>query len=383
MIFDLDTDRVKNRPGIKWQRHGPDVMAAWVADMDVEVPDFIIDAIKKRIDTGGLGYDFYDEPIPVIEAFVNRMQAKFNWEISGDDVIRQHDVVQSVQWAINVLTEPGSGIVLQTPAYPPFYKSIEDLGRTMIPNPLRVSDEDGWQLDLDHLSEVASKSNVRTLILCHPHNPCGVVFSESDLQAIYSIAEENDLLVISDEIHSDLVYEPNKHIPAASINDIAKQRTVTVTAATKTFNIAGLRMAFMHTASDEHGPLLKAIPPRLFGGINGLGQIATVAGWEHGDAWISELLSGLDRNRQMLSELIDEHLPGVIYHQPKATYLSWLDCNNLGLGDDPGSVFLEKASVRLNPGLDFGESGAGFVRLNFATSPELLTNTLERMGSIL
>ena len=171
MIFDLDTDRVKNRPGIKWQRHGPDVMAAWVADMDVEVPDFIIDAIKKRIDTGGLGYDFYDEPIPVIEAFVNRMLAKFNWEISGDDVIRQHDVVQSIQWAINVLTEPGSGIVLQTPAYPPFYKSIEDLGRVVISNTLRVSDEHGRHLDLDHLSEVAKRSNVRTLMLCHPHNP--------------------------------------------------------------------------------------------------------------------------------------------------------------------------------------------------------------------
>ena len=347
MIFDLDLDRVRNRPGIKWERHGNDVLSAWVADMDVEVPSFITEAVIERVESGGLGYGFYDEPIPVLEAFKNRMHKAFNWEIQTSDVIRVHDVIQGLEWAIRTLSPVGSGIVVLTPVYPPFYSTIEASGRHWVANPL-LATEDGWALDFDHLESVAADPEVSTLLLCHPHNPCGLVMTQEDLAKIVDIAERNDLVVVSDEIHCDLVYTPHRHVPAASISELASQRTVTITAATKTFNMAGLRMAFVHTESERYGPQLKEISTRMIGGINGLGQVATVAGWEHGDDWIAELVAGLDHNRHLLSDLLSELLPGVVYRRPQATYLSWLDCRELDLGDNPAELFLSRGQVALN-----------------------------------
>ena len=380
MIFDLNLDRVRNRPGIKWERHGSDVLSAWVADMDVEVPDFIKEAVIERVNTGGLGYGFYDEPIPVLEAFKLRMLHAFDWDVDTSDVLRVHDVIQGLEWVLHTLTPPGSGIVVQTPVYPPFYSSVEGTGRTWVANPL-LETKTGWALDFDHLDEVAAQDNVSALLLCHPHNPCGYVMTPTDLAQVVEIADRNDLLVISDEIHCDLVYSPRRHIPAASISEVAAQRTVTLTAATKTFNMAGLRMAFVHSSSQQYSPQLKEIRSRMIGGINGLGQVATVAGWEHGDAWIEELVAGLDHNRHLLSELLSEHLPQVRYRPPEATYLAWLDCRELDLGDDPAEVFMSRGKVALNSGLDFGVEGAGHVRLNFATSPEMLAMIIERMAS--
>ena len=380
MIFDLNLERVRNRPGIKWERHGSDVLAAWVADMDVEVPDFIKEAVVARINEGGLGYGFYDEPIPVLEAFKSRMSHAFDWNVETSDVLRVHDVIQGLEWVLDTLTPPGSGIVLQTPVYPPFYSRVEGTGRTWVANPL-MEPEDGWALDVDPLDQVAERDDVSALLLCHPHNPCGYVMTSTDLVQIIEIADRHDLVVISDEIHCDLVYSPHEHIPAASVSELAAQRTVTLTAATKTFNMAGLRMAFVHSSSQQYLPQLKEIRPRMIGGINGLGQVATVAGWEQGDAWIAELVEGLDHNRHLLGELLSEHLPQVRYRPPEATYLAWLDCRELDLGEDPAETFLSRGKVVLNSGLDFGVEGAGHVRLNFATSPEMLTMIVERMAS--
>jgi cystathionine beta-lyase len=380
VIFDLNLDRVRNRPGIKWERHGNDVLSAWVADMDVEVPDFIKQAVIERIEVGGLGYGFYDEPIPVLEAFKSRMNTAFGWNVETEDVMRVHDVIQGLEWVLHTLTPPGSEIVVQTPVYPPFYSSVEGIGRKWVANPLLES-EKGWALDFDHLAEVAKGDNVSALLLCHPHNPCGYVMTPADLAQIIEIADANNLLVISDEIHCDLVYSPHRHVPTASISELAAQRTVTLTAATKTFNMAGLRMAFIHSSSRQYSPQLNEIRPRMIGGINGLGQVATVAGWEKGDAWIAELVAGLDHNRHLLSELLKEHLPEIRYRPPQATYLSWLDCRELDLGDDPAETFMSRGKVALNSGLDFGIEGTGHVRLNFATSPEMLTMIVERMAS--
>ena len=379
MIFDLNLDRVRNRPGIKWERHGNEVLSAWVADMDVEVPDFIKEAIIERIEVGGLGYGFYDEPIPVLEAFKSRMDTAFGWAVDTEDVMRVHDVIQGLEWVLQTLTPPGSDIVVQTPVYPPFYSSVEGTGRNWVANPL-LENEEGWALDFDHLAEVAARENVSALLLCHPHNPCGYVMTPADLVQIIEIADRNNLLVISDEIHCDLVYAPHQHVPTASVSELASERTVTLTAATKTFNMAGLRMAFIHSASQQYAPQLKEIRPRMIGGINGLGQVATVAGWEKGEAWIAGLVEGLDHNRNLLAELLSAHLPQIRYRPPQATYLAWLDCRELGLGDDPAETFMSRGKVALNSGLDFGVEGTGHVRLNFATSPEMLTMIVERMA---
>lgn len=379
MIFDLDAERVRNRPGIKWGREGPDVLAAWVADMDVELPAVVLDAVRERIDSGGLGYDFYDQPIPVLRVFAKRMGEAFGWQVDPLDVVRVHDVIQGLELAITHCTEPGDGIIFQTPAYPPFFSSVEGHGRRVVPNPL-IRHDDGWKLDLDHFESVASAPDVTAVILCQPHNPCGMVLDADDIAAVVDIAEQHDLVVISDEIHCDLVYAPRRHIPVASVSELAAERTVTVTAATKSFNMAGLRMAFLHSASSRYGPIVKKIPKRLIGGIGILGQVATIAGWTEALDWLDELVAGLDANRHLLAELLAERLPEVRYRPPDATYLAWLDCTELGLGDDPASVFLGRGRVYLNSGLDFGLEGAGHVRLNFATAPAMLDEATARMA---
>ena len=379
MIFDLDAERVRNRPGIKWGREGPDVLAAWVADMDVELPAVVLDAVRERIDSGGLGYDFYDQPIPVLRVFAKRMGEAFGWQVDPVDVVRVHDVIQGLELAITCCTEPGDGVIFQTPAYPPFFSSVEGHGRRVVPNPL-IRHDDGWQLDLDHFESVAAAADVTAVILCQPHNPCGMVLDADDIAAVIDIAERHDLVVISDEIHCDLVYAPRRHIPVASVSELASERTVTVTAATKSFNMAGLRMAFLHSASSRYGPIIKNIPKRLIGGIGILGQVATIAGWTEALDWLDELVAGLDSNRRLLAELLAERLPEVRYRPPDATYLAWMDCSELGLGDDPASVFLGRGRVYLNSGLDFGHEGAGHVRLNFATSPAMLDEATARMA---
>ena len=379
MIFDLDAERVRNRPGIKWGREGPDVLAAWVADMDVELPAVVLDAVRERIDSGGLGYDFYDQPIPVLRVFAKRMSEAFGWQVDPLDVVRAHDVIQGLELAITYCTEPGDGVIFQTPAYPPFFSSVEGHGRRVVPNPL-IRHDDGWQLDLDHFESVASAPNVTAVILCQPHNPCGMVLDADDIAAVIDVAERHDLVVISDEIHCDLVYAPRRHIPVASVSELASECTVTVTAATKSFNMAGLRMAFLHSESSRYGPIIKNIPKRLIGGIGILGQVATIAGWTEALDWLDELVAGLDANRRLLAELLAERLPEVRYRPPDATYLAWMDCSELGLGDDPASVFLGRGRVYLNSGLDFGPEGAGHVRLNFATSPAMLDEATARMA---
>ncbi|MCY3947972.1 MAG: PatB family C-S lyase [Acidimicrobiaceae bacterium] len=382
MIFDLDAERVRNRPGIKWGREGPDVLAAWVADMDVEPPAVVLDAVRERIDSGGLGYDFYDQPIPVLRVFAKRMGEAFGWQVDPLDVVRVHDVIQGLELAITCCTEPGDGVIFQTPAYPPFFSSVEGHGRRVVPNPL-IRHDDGWRLDLDHFESVASAPDVTAVILCQPHNPCGMVLDADDIAAVIDIAERHDLVVISDEIHCDLVYAPRRHLPVASVSELASERTVTVTAATKSFNMAGLRMAFLHSASSRYGPIVRKIPKRLIGGIGILGQVATIAGWTEALDWLDELVAGLDSNRRLLAELLAERLPEVRYWPPDATYLAWMDCSELGLGDDPASVFLGRGRVYLNSGLDFGPEGAGHVRLNFATSPAMLDEATARMAKAL
>ncbi len=357
------------------------MVAAWVADMDVEMPPAVLDAVRQRIASGGLGYDFYDPPITVLDVFAQHMSEAFGWQVDPGDVVRVHDVIQGLELAITRCTQPGDGIIFQTPAYPPFFSSVEGHGRRVVPNPLKRHDS-GWQLDLDHLESAASAPDVTALILCQPHNPCGLVLDADDISAVIGIAEQHDLVVISDEIHCDLVYAPKRHSPVASVSELASQRTVTVTAATKSFNMAGLRMAFLHSASTRYGPIIASIPKRLIGGIGILGQVATIAGWTEALDWLEELLAGLDSNRRLLAELLGERLPEVLYRPPDATYLAWLDCRALELGNDPAAAFLDRGQVYLNSGLDFGPQGAGHVRLNFATSPEMLDEATARMAKV-
>jgi len=232
---------------------------------------------------------------------------------------------------------------------------------------------------VDAAVEVIARERPAVMILCHPHNPTGRVFTRDELRLLADAAQEYDVWVISDEIHSDLVYAPALHIPFAAVSDTAARRCATVTSASKAFNLAGLRWAVLHAGPDVLDATIREHPSHWFGAPNQFAVEATVAAWEDGDEWLTAVRDVLNENRHVLSELLARHLPGVGYTPPEATYLAWLDCSCLGAGDAPYVLFRSRG-VEVSPGPQFGDGGDAYVRLNFATSPAVLASVVAAMG---
>lgn len=365
----LDPERLATRPGVKWQLR-PGHLAAWVADMDFPVAPAVTERLSKLLADGALGYPNWGSgPSPAARQFVVRMGQRYGWEPDVERVRDVADVLQGVRLAVGMLTDPGDAIALHLPAYHPFLHSLRDMDRRLVAAPF----------DLDALEETLRAERPRALILCHPHNPTGHVFERDELSRIAVLAEEFDLVVISDEIHSDLVYEPHRHIPFASLGDDIAARTVTVTSSSKAFNLAGLRWAVMHVGVERFDSSLRTYPDHWFGAANVAGVEAAVAAWTNGDEWLAAVMAVLDENRHRLSELLATHLPEVKYEPPEATYLAWLDCRAIGSGDEPRELFMSRG-VDLSPGMQFGEPGSGFVRLNFATSPSMVERIVTAMA---
>jgi cysteine-S-conjugate beta-lyase len=370
----LDVATLRTRPGTKWRR--PDGrLAAWVADMDFPVAPAIRERLIELASTD-VGYPDWKHSgrshLPLL--FAERMATRMAWTPDVSRLWELDDVIQGVRIAVHHLTEPGDGVVLHTPAYPPFLDTIEKMGRELVAVP--------YPFDHHALDRQLDAQRARLMILCHPHNPTGHVFDEHELGAIAEVARRHDLAVVSDEIHADLVFEPHRHVPFESLGADVSRRTVTVTSASKAFNLAGLRWAIMHTGSDRLHQAMSAVPPHYFGAPNIMGVAATEAAWLHGDEWLAAVRVVLDENRQQLAGLVRRHLPGVDYRVPDATYLAWLDCRALELGDDPAATFRDHG-VELSRGPTFGAEGIGHVRLNFATSPAVLDRIVTTMGSAL
>lgn len=374
---------VAGRPGIKW-RHPDERIAAWVADMDFPIAPAIIERLRDRVSTD-VGYPHWQaigrSPLP--ERFAARMGRRFGWSPDPGHLHEMVDVMQGVEVAIHHLTAPGDAVVLHTPAYPPFLATIERSDRRLVDVPAR-STPDGFVWDYDELDVRLSgrrsdQGRPRLWLLCHPHNPTGRVFTRPELARIAELAERHDLVVVSDEIHSELVHRPNGHVPFASLGPDVARRTVTVTSSSKAFNLAGMRWAIVHAGVERLHRCLEALPVHYLGAPNLLAVEATDAAWSEGDAWQRAVLGQLDTNRALLGELLAEHLPDVGYRAPESTYLAWLDCRALEFGDDPAATFRERG-VELSPGPTFGALGAGFARLNFATSPAVLEAVVTRMA---
>jgi cystathionine beta-lyase len=368
----LGIEQARSRPGIKWQLHAADY-AAWVADMDFPIAPVIRDRLIAVADAD-VGYPLWagkGRVSPARMAFVERMTNRYGWSPEQSWLYELSDVIQGVRVAVQHLTAPGDGIVLHTPAYHPFLDTITSMQRRIVrvPSPF----------DHDALEAALTREPARLMILCHPHNPTGHVFTRPELERIADIAARHDLVVISDEIHADLVHEPHGHVPFESLGPEVAARTITVTSPSKAFNLAGLRWAIMHSGSAAMRSILDALPPHYLGAPNVMAVEATVAAWTAGDAWLDAVLAVLGENRRALCELLASHLPEVRYTPPEATYLAWLDCRDLGAGDDPAATFRER-SVELSPGPQFGIEGQGFVRLNFATSPSILAATIAAMA---
>jgi cysteine-S-conjugate beta-lyase len=282
------------------------------------------------------------------------------------------DVMAGIVETLRVLTEPGDGVVINPPVYAPFFDGIPEAGRRIVEVPIA----DG-EIDLDGL-DAAFAAGARAFLMSSPHNPTGRVFDRAHLERVAELAARHDVVVLSDEIHAPLTLPGAVHTSFAALGD---SRSVVLTSASKAFNLPGLKCAIAIAGSDAVGRELDRLPEEVHYRAGMLGVIGSQAALEHGDAWLDALLAELDDNRRRITALLAEHVPGIGYRPPDASFLAWLDCRALGLGDDPAAAFLERGRVALEPGLRFGAPGRGFARLNFGTSEELLSEAVRRMSA--
>jgi cysteine-S-conjugate beta-lyase len=380
--LDVTAGWLRAKPGIKWRVTGPGELAAWVADMDFPPPPAVREALTELAAGGDLGYPswLHDEGSPVREAFAARMSARHGWKPDPAHAREFTDIIQGLQAVLFAATRPGDAVAMHVPAYPPFLSTLETMGRRLVPVPVERTGQGGWSFDPQRLARDVAASGARALVLVNPHNPSGRSFSRAELDAIAAVAGERDLLVIADEVHADLTYPPAVHTPFGSLPGAA-ERTVTLTSATKAFNLAGIRCAVAHVGPAAVRSAFAKLPPLMFGAVSASGVAATLAAWERGDDWLEAVLRRLAANREIIARALGPL--GIGYHPPEATYLAWLDCRPMGLPADPAAFFLDAAKVRLSPGPDFGPGGDGFARLNFATSEPVLTEICGRMAAAL
>ena len=370
---------LRQRTSIKWQAYGPDVLPAWIADMDFAIAPSIHAALEDALARGDLGYPQSYAKSGLDEVFCARMQARYQWQVAPRQVEFFSDVVQVIYLSLLTLTEPGDGIVIQTPIYPPFLNAVAETERRADICPL-VQQPRGYQIDFDALHR---KIDARTklLLLCHPHNPTGRAYTRVELEGLAEFVLRHNLLVISDEIHADLMLDTRTHIPFASLSEEIAARTITLTSPSKPFNIAGLCLAVAVFGSEELRRRFLRIPAHVRGGRSALGMAAAFAAWTTAQPWLDATLAQLRKNRTRVAEYCARHWPQVKHVPPEATFLGWLDFRSLKLGMEPQRFFLEQAQVALGDGPAFGAAGEGFVRLNFATSPAILDEVLTRMNA--
>jgi len=371
MIETPPVEALRRRSGRKWAGVPADVLPAWIADMDFLPAAAITRTLEEAVRLGDFGYGPTAKASGLAEAFSAWAERRWSWQVDPADMMPMPDVVGGIANCIEALTDPGDAILVQTPAYPPLLGSVRVAGRTLIEQAI-----DRGPIDFDALDAALGRHKVRMLLFCHPHNPLGRVFAADELRAVAALAERHDLVIVSDEVHADLTFPGRPHLPFASF---APERTVTLNAPSKAFNVAGLRTAIC-VAPPGLRARLAALPPTRWSAFSTLGVRAALAAWsDEGAAWLDTCLVHLLAMR----DRVGERLPSSIgYEPPDASYLAWLDCRALGL-DDPAEFFLDRAGVQLSPGSDFGAAGVGHVRLNFATSAEILDEMLERMARAL
>lgn len=368
--------KLRSRESAKWTTYPPDVLPAWVAEMDFPLAEPIKQRLHRAIDADDCGYA---HPTAIPEAFAQFAKSRFGWTVDPSRVRTAPEVMVAVAEILRVVTKPGDGVVINPPVYPPFAMTINEVGRRVVDSPLAHVPGGGWDLDLDSL-ETSFKAGARAYLLCNPHNPTGRVLSAEQVKQIAELAKRHSVTVISDEIHAPLALPGAVHVPFVSVSEVVGTNAVTLTSASKAWNIAGLKCAVIVSGSSQMQSTLKALPVELTERTGHLGVMANVAAFRDGAPYLDALVSHLDRNRALMAELLGVYLPAVRYIPPQAGYLAWLDCSALGLGDDPAKTFLKKGKVALMRGLDFGRQGACFCRVNMGTSGAILSEVVGRMG---
>ncbi|TKI08252.1 MalY/PatB family protein [Martelella alba] len=370
--FDESIDR-RHSDSYKWKKYDKkDVIPLWVADTDFRSPPCIIEALQARVAHGVFGYGF--PPPELISLFVQRMQERYQWRIKPEWLVFLPGLVSGINLAVRALTGPEEEVVMPYPIYPPFRSSARSAGRPQRLAPMGLRKQ-RWLADLTAVEPMLT-GREKLLLLCNPHNPGGTVYRRRELEEQLDFAQRHGLWVCSDEIHCDLLLEPGvRHIPFASLNEDAEQRSVTLMAPSKTFNIAGLGASLAIIPNVRLRTRFIAERTGLVPNVDVLAYTAATAAWRDGQPWLDELLAYLRGNRDWLAERINA-LPGLRMTSPEATYLAWIDASGLGL-DDP-QRFFEDAGAGLSAGADFGD--ARFVRLNFGCPRALLEEGVERMA---
>lgn len=381
-LFDgLRMEELRRRPGIKWRRVDPDVLPAWVADMDFPVAPVVAEAIEHTVRHGDLGYPDWDDGNPLRAAFAERMLRRYGWAADAARVREHTDVMQAVQILLHLGTATGDAVAVHSPTYPPFHHTVGAMGRKRVDVPF-VRTTAGWDANIAGLADAVATHACRALLLVNPHNPTGRVLTRDELVEIAAIARRHDMLVISDEIHAELTFAPHTHVPFASLDANAAARTVTLTSASKAFNLAGLRCSVAHFGPQRLLALRDAEPTEIYGAVSTLGVTAALAAWRGGEDWQERLLRVLDRNRRRVAAAVASWSGADPDPMPEATYLYWFAADALGLGADPVGEVLARARVQLSGGPRFGEDGRRYLRLNFATSAAILEDVLRRLAGL-
>jgi cystathionine beta-lyase len=371
-----DLATLHERRSEKWTGHDNDVLVATTAEMDFPLAEPVADVLRAAIDRSDLGYA---PPAPrrLRDAFVGFARRRLRWEVDPEQITLVPDVMVGLVELSRMLAGPDEAVAFVTPAYPPFFTALPHaVGRLE-----HITAREDGAVDLEALARSIA-GGTRVLILTNPHNPTGRVLTRPELQAIAELCAEHEVQVLADEIHAPLTLPGAEHTPWLQVSDGACSCGVALTSASKAFNLAGLKAALLVTASDRMRRLVARLPD-LTDQAGLLGVLAAEAAFAEGDEWLDAVLAHLHANRSLLGERLAAEVPAIRWQPPGATYLAWLDCRALGLGDDAATRFLESGRLALSPGLDYGREGAGFARLNFGTSPELVAEAVRRLGRAL
>lgn len=390
MTIQYDFDKVIDRrksDSIKWQVYGEDVLPMWVADMDFISPEPVVRALRERVDHGIFGYPTgimnpKDEIPDLYAAMIDRLENLYNWKVQAEELILLPGVVPGFNLACQTFAKQSEAVLFQTPVYPPILHSAENTGIQQQEMELTRNLDGSYSVDWQAFEEGITP-NTKMFILCNPHNPVGRVFTKEELNNFAEICMKNEVLIISDEIHSDLIFEPYHHIPIAAIDPEVAQNTITLIAPSKTYNIAGLQFSVAIVQNPTIREKMNKAKDVLLHWVNSLGMVAAQAAYQDGQEWLDQVLVYMQANRDYLHQYLLEYMPEIKMAVPEGTYLAWLDCRNAGIEGNPQKFFLEKGKVAFNDGETFGKGGKGFIRLNFGCPRSLLTEGLQRMQTAL
>ena len=374
----LSTAALRERRSIKWRRYAPDVLPLWIAEMDTPLAEPITSVLLAAVERGDVGYA---HPGRLLEAFAGFAERRFGWAPDPARMVVVPDVMRGIAEVLALVTEPGAGVLLNTPVYPPFFSFVAQAGRRVVESPLARAESGAYTMDLDRLDRDLARPDVAVHLVCNPHNPTGLVLRPDELATVADLAYRHHVRLLVDEIHGPLTYAGVVHTPIATVPSDGARAAIVFVSASKAWNLPGLKTALAIAGGDEAWAALSRLPIEVMFGTGLLGVLAGEAAFDEGEPWLDALRAGLDANRTLLGTLLAEHLPEVGYLPPDATYLAWLDLRRVGLGDDPAETLLEHGRVALTPGPTFGDLGRGHARLNFATSPQRLAEAVTRMAA--